>query len=228
MVRSYRVRKGDTLGRIAREFYGDAGRFPLIVAANHITDPDRLGVGRKLIIPDLATATTGTHPPEPSTPPPAPLNPCAALNQRRLTGLHPILAARAGSLIDLCAHSGVALLITQGFRTFAEQDALYAQGRGTPGNLVTWARGGQSYHNYGLAFDFVPLDTLGKADWEVGHPAWQQTADLGESVGLEWGGRWSPKKRDVPHFQYTSGHTIGECRAWFEAGGLAGVWAQVR
>jgi phage tail protein X len=220
MVRTYRVRKGDTLGRLAREFYGEAGRFPLIVAANDITDPDRLKPGQELIIPDLATASAGAPPP--------PLDPAAALNRRRLAGLHPILATRAASLIELCAHSGIALLITQGIRTVAEQDALYAQGRSRPGKIVTWARGGQSYHNYGLAFDFVPLDALGKADWDVRHPAWQRTAELGESVGLEWGGRWSPKKRDMPHFQYTCGHAIGECLVWFDAGGLAGVWAQVR
>ena len=38
----YTVKRGDTLGRIARKFYGDAARYPLIVSANRISDPDRL------------------------------------------------------------------------------------------------------------------------------------------------------------------------------------------
>jgi hypothetical protein len=227
MVRTYRVRKGDTLGRIARDSYGDAARFPLIVAANQIANPDRLVVGQELIIPDLATATAGTGAPAaPAIAPPP--DPYAALNLRRLGDLHPILTTRGQTLIDLCAHAGFALLMTQGLRTFAEQDALYAQGRSKPGNIVTWAKGGQSYHNYGLAFDFVPLDALNKADWDVRHPAWQRAAELGESVGLEWGGRWSAKKRDLPHFQYTGGHTVADCLALFEAGGMAGVWGEIR
>ena len=88
MVRTYRVCKGDTLGRIARGQYGDAACFPLIVAANHIANPDRLKVGQELIIPDLATATAGTGPPP--SPPAAPglFDPYTALNLRRLRGLH--------------------------------------------------------------------------------------------------------------------------------------------
>ncbi|MGH7232282.1 MAG: LysM peptidoglycan-binding domain-containing protein, partial [Nitrospiraceae bacterium] len=49
---SYTVKPGDTLGKIARKFYGDAGRFPLIVAANAIANPDKLTVGQELVIPD--------------------------------------------------------------------------------------------------------------------------------------------------------------------------------
>ena len=45
MPSSYKVQKGDTLGTIAKKLYGDAARFPLIVAANHIINPDRLAVG---------------------------------------------------------------------------------------------------------------------------------------------------------------------------------------
>lgn len=228
MVRTYRVRKGDTLGRIARDNYGDAARFPLIVSANHITNPDRLTVGQELVLPDLATATSGTGAPAPSPVGSISPDPFATLNLRRLGGLHPIVATRAQTLIDLCAHGGFAVLITQGLRTFAEQDGLYAQGRSKPGKIVTWARGGQSYHNYGLAFDFVPLDALGKADWDTRHAAWQRAAELGESVGLEWGGRWSARKRDLPHFQYTGGHAVGKCLELFQAGGMAGVWTEVR
>jgi hypothetical protein len=48
----------------------------------------------------------------------------------------------------------------QGVRTFAEQDALYAQGRTRKGLRVTNAKGGQSYHNYGLAADCALLTII--------------------------------------------------------------------
>jgi peptidoglycan L-alanyl-D-glutamate endopeptidase CwlK len=34
---------------------------------------------------------------------------------------------------------------------------LYAIGRTKPGKKVTKAKGGTSYHNYGLAFDIYPF-----------------------------------------------------------------------
>ena len=61
----------------------------------------------------------------------------------------------------------------QGFRTFALQDALYAQGRTTPGAIVTNAKGGQSPHNYGLAVDVTLLTPRG-ADWNYAGPDWQR------------------------------------------------------
>ena len=53
------------------------------------------------------------------------------------------------------------MVVTQGLRTFAEQDALYKQ---VP--KVTNAKCGQSIHNYGLAFDFC-LAEAGKTIWDV-------------------------------------------------------------
>ncbi len=83
-------------------------------------------------------------------------------------------------MIDLASHEGLGLLVTQGLRTWAEQDALYAKGRTIPpiGKLfvVTKARGGQSWHNFGLAFDIVVLDALGKNDWDISHPGWATAA----------------------------------------------------
>ena len=48
----YTVLKGDTLGKIAQKFYGDAQKFELIVKANpKLTDPKKLKVGEKIQIP---------------------------------------------------------------------------------------------------------------------------------------------------------------------------------
>ena len=68
---------------------------------------------------------------------------------------------------------GVRLRFTQTLRTNKEQDDLYAQGRTKKGKIVTNAKGGQSIHNFGLAFDIVILldkDNNGSFEsvsWEV-------------------------------------------------------------
>jgi peptidoglycan L-alanyl-D-glutamate endopeptidase CwlK len=226
---THRVRRGDTLGRIALQYYGSPSRYPLIVAANRIADPDRLVPGQELIIPDAAAAARGVAAlPQPPAPSSLSGN-LAALNDQRLSQLHPIVALRGRSMLDICAQQGLALLVTQGLRTWAEQDALYARGRTTkpigPQYIVTKARGGRSWHNFGLAFDIVVLDALGKADWDTSHPGWPSAARVGKSVGLDWGGDWRGFK-DLPHFQYTGNLTLAQCAQLFSAG-LPAVWQRV-
>lgn len=227
-MQTYVVKRGDTLGTIAKKFYGDASRFPLIVSANRITNPDRLAVGQKLIIPDAGTAATafGAAPPTPAAAAPGRLTPqTVSLNQQRLARVHPTLASLALRMIDLCAQAGVAVLITQGLRTWEEQDELYAQGRTKPGKVVTNAKGGESWHNFGLAFDIVVLDSVGKGDWDTAHPGWKQAAAIGKSLGLEWGGDWK-KFKDMPHFQRVGDLTLAQCRRSFPQG-LESIWTLV-
>jgi peptidoglycan hydrolase-like protein with peptidoglycan-binding domain len=154
-------------------------------------------------------------------------NPYARLNDQRLSHVHPVLAIRGRSLLELCAYENIAVLITQGLRTWEEQDALYAQGRtaGTKGKIVTKAKGGSSFHNFGLAFDIVVLDSLGKADWDASHPSWKRAAEIGKSVGLEWGGDWKSFK-DIPHFQYIGELTTARCRELYQES-LQALWAQI-
>ena len=78
-------------------------------------------------------------------------------------------------------------LIYCGRRTMEEQAALYAKGRTAGGKIVTKAKPGQSYHNYGLAFDWVPLKAAPKnkdlyiADWGNA-----MAYKLGEKVGVSF------------------------------------------
>ena len=55
--KSYTVVKGDTLGKIAKEFYGNAAKYPLIFEANKpmLSDPDKIYPGQMLRIPPLET-----------------------------------------------------------------------------------------------------------------------------------------------------------------------------
>src|SRR6202021_3611073 len=72
----------------------------------------------------------------------------------------------AGTKAKAAMPSNVQVILIAGMRTFAESDALYAQGRTEPGPIVTNAPAGESFHNYGLAVDF-DMVTNGKDDYEV-------------------------------------------------------------
>lgn len=97
--------------------------------------------------------------------------------------------------------------ITQGLRTFEEQDEMYAQGRTKPGKKITNAKGGQSIHNYGFAVDICMIIDNKVASWDTAKD-WDndQIADWYECVkifarhGWEWGGNWKTFK-DMPHFE---------------------------
>ena len=129
------------------------------------------------------------------------------INSRNLDDLVPPAKQRAEAFIAAAKAKGIDLLVTSTYRDNESQDALYAQGRTTPGNVVTKAKAGQSWHNWRCALDVVPL-VNGKAIWD--DPAlWKQVGEIGKSCGLEWAGDWVTFK-EFPHFQYTGGLTIAQ------------------
>jgi peptidoglycan LD-endopeptidase CwlK len=98
------------------------------------------------------------------------------------------------------------LRVTQGYRSIADQDKLYNQSRSNPptGPWATNAKGGQSYHNYGMAIDVVIMEN-GKPNWNKSIN--QDIANIGAKQGFEWGGNWAPPSTDYPHFQMTFGQS---------------------
>ena len=182
---------------------------------------------------ELAVADGVTAAPAPApTPGPElvpPRLPQIGLSLQRLDRLHPAVRTRGAALLELCSHSGLAILVSQGMRTWEEQDALYAKGRTIPPlgpkYFVTRAKGGQSYHNFGLAFDIVVLDAVTKAGWDDNHPGWRRAGALGKSVGLAWGGEWA-RLKDLPHYQYTGGLSLPQCRDLYPSG-LDELWRRV-
>ncbi len=132
------------------------------------------------------------------------------INSRKLEDLHPKVAALCAAFVDACATEGIDVLITSTYRDAASQDALYAQGRTVPGNKVTNARAGQSWHNWRCAFDFVPI-VNGKAQWGDAS-TFVRCGVIAESVGLEWAGRWKTFK-ELAHCQYTGGLTLAELQS---------------
>lgn len=104
--------------------------------------------------------------------------------------------------------------IVQGLRTIEEQDKLYAKGRTTAGPKVTNARGGKSYHNYGLAIDFVVMEGV-KIYWE--HKFNPQVVAAFKAAGWKWGGEFKSIV-DKPHFEKSFGYTVSQLLAKYKKG----------
>ena len=118
-------------------------------------------------------------------------------SERTIATLLPQVQPLARALIESAAAIGIAIKIISGTRTFAEQDALYEQGRTKSGRIVTNARGGYSNHNFGIAFDIGVFEGGRYLDES---PAYKAVGALGIKLGLEWGGNWKTIQ-DEPHFQ---------------------------
>ena len=140
------------------------------------------------------------------------------VSQDRIDQLHPSIRLDVSNLIEkintkvLTGRAKVR--IAQGLRTFAEQDALYAQGRTKPGKKVTNAKGGQSIHNYGLAVDIVLILDGKTASWDEKsdfdrdqQSDWIEVVTEFKRAGFSWGGDWRTFK-DMPHFEKTSGLSL--------------------
>ena len=99
---------------------------------------------------------------------------------------------------------------------------MYAQGRTKPGSIVTNAKGGSSFHNYGLAIDFaIMYDKDKNGSYEVlswdtnydfdkdGVKDWQEVVIPFKRLHYTWGGDWKSIKDD-PHLEKTFGYTWQE------------------
>lgn len=146
---------------------------------------------------------------------------------RAINDLDPKLKPLCHKHISACKDAGLELLVYCTKRTEKEQAIEYLKGRAfsilpkevfglmeedilmwmkmgytqMPGaenkSIVTHVFGNNSPHVRGVAYDCVPL-VKGKAEWNNLH-LWETVGEIGETLGLEWGGRW--KMRDYPHFQ---------------------------
>jgi peptidoglycan L-alanyl-D-glutamate endopeptidase CwlK len=130
------------------------------------------------------------------------------INSRKLEDLHPKVKTLCEQFIIACDKEGIDVIITSTYRDMESQKALYEQGRTTKGKIVTNAKAGQSYHNYRVAFDFVPI-VNGKCDWNnVG--TFTRCGRIAESLGLEWAGSWTGKFKEMAHCQYTGGKKLAD------------------
>lgn len=113
----------------------------------------------------------------------------------------------------IAANMGYSYVAISGNRTEAEQNAIYAQGRTRPGKVVTNARYPYSNHNHRIALDFGVfkdgryIDESRPAESEKVHRA---VAKLCEKYSIDWGGAWTGKLKDFPHFEIRTGLTMAE------------------
>lgn len=135
-----------------------------------------------------------------------------AKNHGKMRGVHPYLVEKFLQIVTEAYNKlGYKLVLAEGYRSIAYQNSLYAKGRTKPGPIVTNARGGSSYHNFGLAVDFAILD---KEEDGIDNTdkKYREVGAIGKTLGLEWGGDWK-KIYDAPHFQFTFGLELSELRA---------------
>lgn len=132
--------------------------------------------------------------------------------------LHPVVSKNKDLLIKQAADKGINVIITDGFRNIQDQDSLYEKGRTVDGQIVTHAKGGESYHNFGLAIDFALLTGDGKAIWDTSYdgngnskPDWHEVVAIAKELGFEWGGDWNQFK-DYPHLEMSFGLTINDLK----------------
>ena len=128
--------------------------------------------------------------------------------------IHPILQEALKRSMKICQEKGYGVKISETYRTPQRQDILYAEGRTTPGDIVTQAKAYQSYHNYGLAVDIVTNDNT-----EVT----PEIAKVFENYGFEWGGTWKTFK-DYPHFQMSFGRSVSQIQDIYQKGSMELVW----
>jgi len=120
-----------------------------------------------------------------------------------ISTLTPDTQEKVRTLIALAEERyGYKVKVVSARRSCDEQAKIYAQGRTSPGKIVSNAKGCMSWHVLGRAVDLAfiyPNPTA--ADWD-------NLGEIGESLGFKWGKRFSGTLNDLPHFEYHPGVAI--------------------
>lgn len=139
------------------------------------------------------------------------------IDSRQMEDLRePFRTAAISFIKEYQTRNKIRLLVTSTLRDQEEQTHLFAIGRTLPGKIVTNARAGESFHNFGLAFDAYPL-IGGKPLWNVFDDqhvmviAWRKYGELGKEFGFNWAGSWLNFK-EYAHMQF-SGYTLAQLQA---------------
>ncbi len=161
-------------------------------------------------------------------------------SDEKLKEVHPDLAERwravRHALWDLHEKQ---IKVTEGFRSCKRQWELYKLGRHkTPqgewtvinlAKVVTYAKGGDSLHNYGLAIDSAftgndpYLERVSPGDSSF---LWNEYGRLCLDNGLTWGGNWKHPKTDRPHCQASYKISLDILKMLYESGGVDAVFTK--
>lgn len=159
-------------------------------------------------------------PPKPLTPPIAPPAPQPGLQiDRDPLKLHPIMRNAMEEVLRECEAEALPFKVFEAYRYPQRQSRLYQQGRGTPGPVVTRAKPWESYHQYGLACDFV-LFINGGWSWDAAGAFaqhWTRLTEIGQMYGLEG------LSFEKPHLQ-VAGLELSQLQAGSYPGGGDATW----
>jgi peptidoglycan LD-endopeptidase CwlK len=140
-------------------------------------------------------------------------------SESNIITLIPKAQIEARKFLIITKDANIDVRIISGTRTYTEQNILYSLGRNdNPGPIVTNAKGGQSNHNFGIAWDIGIFDLTGK--YITDDEAYISIAEivLREMDTIEWGGNWRSFK-DFPHYQLKAiSDRVTTIRRLFEKG----------
>jgi len=234
MARRYVVKKGDTLAKIARSFYGEAKLFEKLARFNGLTNPSLIQVGEALEIPSRAELEGGAEPEaELLAPVAAGLTPPHGLEgivatfgdigrfiredgnldpqwEQQFLGnaALPFSVPLSWELTKRVTRIRCHKKLIEVFEgVFAE-----IQARGLSGEIKT----------YGGCYNYRAKRTSKKLSthcWGIAidlNPATNaqgtngnmspKVVEVFEGFGFTWGGRWTGKSKDPMHFQFCSGY----------------------
>ena len=145
-----------------------------------------------------------------------------AIKRNKVSQAYKEVLARGVEMVKRCHAEGIYVLFTDGLRTMTDQATLYGKGRasyiyggkqyGNPKvGKVTNALPGNSFHNYGLALDFVLTDANAKEIFWTRNKKWERAAAIAKELGFTWGGDWKGFV-DNPHIEYTNGLTLSQIK----------------
>ncbi|HRO42378.1 MAG TPA: M15 family metallopeptidase [Flavipsychrobacter sp.] len=139
-------------------------------------------------------------------------------SESNLITLAPKVQTLARQFLKLCQDAKLDVRIISGTRTYAEQEALFRKGRyGNTEKRVTNARGGQSNHNFGIAWD-IGVFQGGKYLTTLKPYKDIATLVMPHFPNLAWGGHWISFP-DYPHYEHKATvDGVAHVRGLFENG----------
>lgn len=128
--------------------------------------------------------------------------------------LYPPFLVAMNKGIEKARAAGHDIHIFETFRTPERQDSLYLQGRSIGGRIVTYSKGWQSWHQYGVAAD-IALKKDGQWSWDFSPSMISHYfRDL-----VKWGG-----DHDGPHYQWLKLPLIRQAKALVDKNGILAFW----
>ena len=117
------------------------------------------------------------------------------MGSRSLDDLDPRFKPMAIELLARLVEAEIQVMIVQTLRTQVEHQANLAAG-------TSWIK--HSKHLDGLAIDLAPWEQYqlhgpDKLQWDSADPVWKKMGEIGQALGLGWGGVWTYK--DMGHFE---------------------------